>query len=57
MAPDSCLVEEERKFVTPRTTASAQGKMAFEVTYRGKKTVLLPEQIVAAFLHKLHLIM
>jgi heat shock protein 4 len=40
-----------------RTVNTPSGRLAFGVTYRSKEAVLLSEQVVAAFLHKLQLIM
>jgi len=50
---NSVLLEDEAKFVYNKVVPNAENKVCFEVRYRSKNTVFLPEQIVAMMLKKL----
>ena len=45
-------LDEELRFITYKTQEMANKKVGFEVTCRGEKMVLSPEQVMAGFLVK-----
>lgn len=45
-------VEEEKKFITYKVVNMENNKIGFEVTIRGEKHVLTPEQVMAFYLKK-----
>jgi molecular chaperone DnaK (HSP70) len=55
ITPDNPFLRSEKKFC-PAKCITKENKIAFEVKYQGQPEVLYPEQIYAAYLNKLRLI-
>mgnify|MGYP000979591878 FL=1 len=55
LRPDNPLLRAEKKFC-PAKCVTKDDKIAFEVKYQGQPETLFPEQIYAAYLNKLRLI-
>lgn len=55
LSADYPALRHEKKYC-PAKCVDKEGKIAFEVNYQGQKESLCPEQIMAAYLNKLKLI-
>jgi molecular chaperone DnaK (HSP70) len=55
LSPEYPLLRAEKKFCTAKFVQK-DDKIAFEVKYQGQQETLYPEQIFAAYLNKLKLI-